>query len=1052
MIIYCTLVLHFITMKLYLLFSIFILNVINVKAQGNYMFFHLFLDKGLSDVRVTSIMQDKIGFMWFGTVNGLNRYDGYSIKTFYADKDNGLPSNNIRTVFSDSKGVLWIGTTKGPVRYIFPDEKFESAKVPELLSQATVYCFTEDKNGNIYAGTSDGLFCWYRNKQQWENVSARLNLSGRLTLIKGLLFFNKDILFASTEKKGLYKININTGAVNIYDTYSLKIGNPDDCCLSMYGMEKLNDEEILLGTLSVGLLKFNTKAGTFSWPKGVLTKRDDILFNTVNQIKRDHAGRIWATSHYFRLTEYLPHSDTIVSIPEDVYNPYGFESQNASCIYEDRQHNIWIGTFLSGVYHFNPNKKSVRFYCGNDLQKGALQSGKVISIAPLDSNTLMIGTNKGFSLYKRNTGAFLNYKGFALNFGDKPLEQVTSGLKDRNGNIWIGSSRLGLMHYDMSSQKINVFGRTTKPIRFEYDGVTDMLDLGGDSLLVIGYNQLAVFHTKSHLSRAFRNDSLTPLYRLRNVNDICFEPSHKKIWISISTGQLYEYDLATNTLSERTALIDIEPKPSFIYKIAFDPKGRLWCATNIGAICIEQGKPVKVYTMKADKNASAEIKNILPFKDDIWMTNDRTVAKLNATTGKMILLGERDGFSGIQLFGHSLTLSPWQTILIGSNYGFYEIFPDRIKDDHIASSAYLTAFRVFNKPFATNEPISLIKDIRLSYDQNFFSFDISPFDYSEANDIEYAYKLEGFDKSWIYLGKQRSGSYTNVPGGDYVLKLKVRNNSGIWNEKGQSIRIHIGKPFWETWWFISLAVLAVAAIIYAIYTNRVRSIRKQARLRSDYEIRLNEFENSALRTQMNPHFIFNSLNTINSFINRNEPTRANQYISKFSKLIRLILNHSREKKIVMADELEVVDLYVSLERIRFDNKFDYKITASPDIELDSIEIPPLIIQPFVENAILHGLLPLPSGGMLQINVTREEDHLLLVIEDNGVGRKKAGEHKYALGEQRKSHGIEITLKRIELFNKEHNFQGKVMIKDLYNEAGEPLGTRVEIPVAWEESF
>jgi sensor histidine kinase YesM len=179
---------------------------------------------------------------------------------------------------------------------------------------------------------------------------------------------------------------------------------------------------------------------------------------------------------------------------------------------------------------------------------------------------------------------------------------------------------------------------------------------------------------------------------------------------------------------------------------------------------------------------------------------------------------------------------------------------------------------------------------------------------------------------------------------------------------------------------------------------------------------------------------------------------ANQYISKFSKLIRLILDHSREKKITLADELEVVDLYVKLERIRFDNKFDYKIEVSDSIDSDSIEIPPLIVQPFVENAILHGLLPLPSGGMLQVNVSRQQDHLLFIIEDNGIGREKAKEHKLPSADKQKSHGIEITLKRIELFNKDHNFNGKVAFEDMKDNTGKALGTKVAIPVAWEESF
>ncbi len=1017
-------------------------------AQGDYMFFHLSLDKGLSDARVSTIVQDRYGFMWMGTPNGLNRYDGYSIQTFYAGKDSGLPSNSISSLFSDSRGQLWVGTSRGVVRYNFVTQQFDSCRLPQPVT--TIYCFTEDAAGNVYCGTREGLFCFKRQAATWENVSARFGVKDRLILIKGLLFLKKNILFASTEKRGFYKLDMKTGRV---DTFGFKVGKVEEYYLAMYGMERLNDNEILVGTLSFGLIKFNVAQGVFSWPKGVLQKREGILFNTVNQVRKDHAGRFWVTSNYFRLAEYLPHLDSVITTQPDPYSPYGFDDNNASCVYEDRQHNIWIGTSLNGAYHFNPNRKRVHFFSESDFVPGALQKGKVFAIAGLDSNTLMVGTHNGPSIYSRNTNSFINFKGYAYNYGDKPLEHVLAGLKDRKGIIWMGSSRLGLMRYDPVTGKIRVFGRFTEPHPFRDDGISDMVEMKGDSLLVIGYNRPAVFNTRDYTSRSFRSDSLTPLYKINNAVSLCYDHEGRNIWLATSGGQLFEYDPVQQLLTEKSQLLKaMAGTLSVLYNIAFDTSGRLWCATNIGAICLEKGKTPAVYTINIPEKTSAEVKNILPVGTDVWLTNNRNIARLDTRTGKMIVLGEKDGFGNVQLYGHSLSLSPWNTVLIGSNSGFYELFPDRIKEEPTSSSAYLTAFRVHDKPLLLQEVISTAKYIELSYRQNFFSFDISAFDYSEANELEYAYLLEGFDRNWNYIGNQRSGSYTNVPGGDYVLRLKVRNSSGVWNEQGQRIRIHITKPFWQTTWFIVLLLFAVGGIIFLVYHLRVNSVRRRAKLRSDYEIRLNELENSALRTQMNPHFIFNSLNTINSFINSNERERAHQYISKFSKLIRLILDHSREKKITLSNELEVVDLYVQLERIRFDNKFAYKLDIAESIETDNIEVPPLIIQPFIENAILHGLLPLGSGGVLQIEVSKVEQHLLLSISDNGIGREKAREQRLPVKAKHKSHGLEITSKRIELFNSEHQFEGKVVIVDLKNDAGQPAGTRVEIALAWEESF
>lgn len=1017
-------------------------------AQSDYLFFPLSLDEGLSDARVNSIMQDRYGFMWFGTSNGLNRYDGYSVKTYYSDKRNGLPGNNIYTLFSDSKGLLWIGTSRGAVRFNFVTQQFEPVSKQPLPATA-VYCFTEDARGNVYIGTKDGLFSWSRATGNLENVSKKLGVPDRLTLIKGLLCLDNELLFASTEKKGFYQLNIRTMQL---DSFRFKIKDSEEGHPSMFGMERINNHELLVGSLSFGVLRFDRRTGTFSNPKGMLRKREGILFNTVSQIRKDHAGRFWVTSNYFRLGEYLPAYDSVALTQPESDSPYGFEDHNANCVYEDRQHNIWIGTALNGLYRFNPNRKRVRFYSANDLVAGALQKGKVFSIAALDSNTLMIGTHNGPSIYTRSTNRFLNFKGHAYNFGNKALESVTAGLKDRYGKIWMGSSRLGLMRYDPVSGQISVFGRFTQPHPFQDDGISDMLETKGDSLLVIGYSRPAVFNTRNFTSRSFRHDSITPLYQVKNAVDLCYDHQRKYIWLATGSCELFMFDPERQQLSNRSDLLRGIERLTTIYGIAFDPAGRLWCATNIGAVCLQSGKAHQAYTIGERSGSFTEVKNILPAGEYVWLTNNRTVARLHTTTGRMVILGEKDGFDGVQLYGRSLCLSPWNTVLIGGNHGFYEIFPEQITDEPISSSACLTAFRVYDRPFATKEMVSTVKEIRLSYRQNFFSFDISAFDYSEADEIEYAYKLEGFDKDWVYIGRQRTGSYTNVPGGDYLLRLKVRNSNGIWNEQGQQIRIHINKPFWETGWFLALAILLTGAVIYLVYSYRVNSVRRQARLRSDYEIKLNELENSALRTQMNPHFIFNSLNTINSFINSNERERANQYISKFSRLIRLILDHSREKKISLTNELEVVNLYVQLEQIRFEYKFNYEISIGEGITTDDLEVPPLIIQPFVENAILHGLLPLASGGLLHIKVYRNDGHLLLLIEDNGIGRQQAKKHKLPAQEKHKSHGIDITLKRIELFNKEHHFEGRVTLIDLKEEAGNAAGTRVEIPLAWEESF
>lgn len=1035
----------------WLLIFLLVLPLKRADAQAPYKFFQLFLDKGLTDARVNAIAQDQYGFMWFASANGLNRYDGYSIKSFFADgSNNGLSSNNVTSLFSDSKGGLWVGTTSGLVRYDFTKEKFDRFPSKEPINSASVNCITEDVSGNIYAGTNEGLFWWNRKSGEWKNMSAQLNQEKRFIMIRGLLFFDQKHLYATTENKGFYKIDITKPS---YETIRYKTEYMDTCCLFTIGMEKMNDSMMLIGTLSMGLSKFNTRTNQFSITEGPLKKNDSIFFNTTYQVIKDHTGRFWVASYYYRLSEYFPANNTTVPIPREPFSPYGFNGDAATCVFEDKQHNIWIGTPRQGVYRFNPGNRRVRFHASNPVEPGGLQKGHVMSLAKLNNESLMVGTDVGPSIYKRSTNSFINFKGIAKELGSLPLEQVQCGLMDKDGIVWMGTSRLGIMRYDPATGSMRTFGRNTKPSPLKNDGVISMLEMDGDSMMFLAYNRISTFHKKTFRARAFNPDSIElPLYELTNIADIAWDAHQKNIWLAGKDSQLYSYDPFTKIISDRSVLLKGIEQPLVINNIIEDDKERLWIASNRGAICIEEGKMAKIYSLAKSVNRSVEIKNILPVGNDIWLTNNRTIAKLNPTNGQTTYLGEKDGFTNAQLFGNSLTLSAWNTVLIGSNQGFYEIYPELIDNNTKAAPPYLTSFHIFGRPLESKEPLPTIKKINLPYDENFFSFDISSFDYSEGADIEYAYKLKGFDHDWQYTGKDRSGSYTNVPGGNYTLLLKSRNSNGEWNEAGQVIQLHIGKPYWLRAWFFALILLALGAIVYIIYKNRVRIIRKEAKLHSDYAIRLNELENSALRTQMSPHFIFNSLNTINSFINRNDPAMANQYISKFSKLIRLILDHSRDKKITLAEELEVLELYIQLERIRFDNKFSYHIHIDESISTDSTEMPPLIIQPFVENAILHGLLPLPAGGALHIRVQKNENHILFVIEDNGIGRQQAKLNKPVNTQHRKSHGIDITLKRIELFNKQYEFDGTVRIIDLQTADGKPAGTRIEIPVALDESF
>jgi len=292
-----------------------------------------------------------------------------------------------------------------------------------------------------------------------------------------------------------------------------------------------------------------------------------------------------------------------------------------------------------------------------------------------------------------------------------------------------------------------------------------------------------------------------------------------------------------------------------------------------------------------------------------------------------------------------------------------------------------------------------------------------------------------------------------VKPGTYVFSVQGSNNDGFWDEDGVSLTIII-TPFWyNTWLFRGFLLLLFIFTVWFVISRRFRNIRKQYNVEKrvlDIEKQLFETELQALRLQMNPHFIFNTLNSIQSFILTNDTDKAVNYLGKFSQLMRQILANSRESYISVDEELKGLRYYMDIEKLRFDNKFDYSVSLDPEIDGEFMEIPPMVIQPYVENAIIHGLIHKRGTGQIDLNVSLVNDYMLWVIEDNGIGRSKAMKIREDSGLHRKSRGMLITMERLEVLNKINKDKFSVKVIDLKNESGEATGTRVELMISYNE--
>lgn len=296
------------------------------------------------------------------------------------------------------------------------------------------------------------------------------------------------------------------------------------------------------------------------------------------------------------------------------------------------------------------------------------------------------------------------------------------------------------------------------------------------------------------------------------------------------------------------------------------------------------------------------------------------------------------------------------------------------------------------------------------------------------------------------MGKSRGllvARYTNLPPGSYLFKVRSVDPAGTFSSGVTTITVNILPAFWQTSLFRICCVLLIIVLIYVYFKLRVNAVKKEARRRTAIQQQIAQLEMKALRAQMNPHFIFNALNSIQTFMMKRETEQALSYLGRFARLIRNVLDNSQLNSIPISNELRMLENYLELEKLRFGDQFSYKITVDDELDPDFTDIPTMILQPFVENAIWHGLLHKKEDGHLSIAFHQQNGSLLCVIEDNGVGRERAVAQRQQ-GNEHHSRGLQITRDRLALYNRRFNLDATFDIEDLYDDAGQPSGTRVNV--------
>jgi len=1013
------------------------------------------LTEGLSNNRVWAITQDKYGFIWIGTADGLNRFDGYKMDVFRKESGNkkSLPGNLVNCLFTDSRGTVWIGTANGLAYYDSRSNSFQTflkGKDENSLPGNHISAIKEDANGILWVGTQTGLCSFdIKNKRFKRFIHDDHSNSISHDHIRDIEFAPDGAMWITTGK-GLNRLDLSTMRFNSFIHDPKDSTTLSDNTLTKMAMDK--DGNIWTSVNETLFLEcFDTKTYRVRHYRTFTEKESHIPANHPRDIFIDRSGRLWVGAGS-GLYLFLPGKNIFYQYKADILDPNKLQSSAVAGFFQDNSNMIWLAT-SDGVERFNPEESKFIPYRPKPIT--ALSNSSVQAITEDPSNRLWIGTTSGIFILDRKTGVYTNYQWDQKDPRSLSHNTVLSVCRDKRGNMWAGTMQ-GLNLFDPVHESFRRFyprKDSARAIGF----IFSIVSCKNGDLFIGGTGGLSKFD--------FENDSVRHLSN--EAVSVIFEDDSGILWIGTGAGGaasaigLIKYDRSTEVRERFSNILDDTTSiaSNNIQSIAQDHKGVIWIGTTAG-LC-RFNETTRKFTTFSEKNGLPNVvvtQLVVDDKDRIWMSTNKGISMLNESRTRITNYDPADGLQGWE-FSKGTALKAYDGYLCyGGRDGFNIFHPDSLRKNNFIPPVILKRIMIFDEELKVDSSFTDLRTLKLSYKQNFFSFEFAALNYDHPEKNKYEYQLINFDKKVVSNGTNRVFSYTNVPPGNYTLKVTASNNDDQWNKAGFEMELIIIPPFWATWWFKTIVALILVGSVFLFFRLRENRIRKEEARQTAINKQIAEIRMTALRGQMNPHFIFNSLNSIQHFITTRDKEEALNYLSKFSKLIRKILENSRENTVSINNELELLELYIQLEQLRFSSKFDYHIAIDEKIDLQNTEIPPLLIQPYIENAILHGLINKNNKGDLWLSLERNNGLLICKIEDNGIGRARSQEIEQGKVSRHRSLGIKVTEERISGLFALLDYKMEVITEDLFEikqaseEIPQPAGTRVtiSIPVKEEE--
>ncbi len=819
-------------------------------------FQHLSLEDGLSQSAVLDLLQDRQGYLWVATQDGLNRYDGYSFTVYKNDPDdpNSLSLNSVLKLFEDRSGIIWIGTWGGGLNRLDPQSGVithfrHDPTNPKSLSNDLVAAIWEDKGGSLWVGTMgggldrldriSGAFTHYRHDAQDPNSIAGNYVSSIYGAADGTLWLGSGGF--GTPGTGLSHLNPVTG---LFTTYRHAANDPaslsSDTISSVY---PAGDGKLWAGTggfslVGNGLNLFDPKTGKAQRFLHDESDTDTLSSNNVMSVYTDSRGQTWVGTWGGGL-DLLQRTDSQFTFVHHRNDPYMAGSLSADIIWpllEDRSGVLWVGTINGGLNKINPELQRFSLFRNHPDDPKSLSFDVIGGFYEDRQGDIWVGTwGGGLNLFDRTTGDFTRYLHHPIDPASLMENTVSTISEDEEGAIWAGTFA-GLERLDPTTGKFTHFrNKADDPTSLVNDSVYALLPAEEGKLWVGTLGGLDLYDPSSGAFIHFRHNPADPASLPDDEVTALYLSRSGTLWVGTwHNGLAYLDPEAWAEGKARFVRFEHDPNnpaglsDSSVWAIHQDSFGAIWVGTQSGLNRLDPVSGTFTHYLERDGLPNSSVTCIQEdAAGNFWLSTNNGLVRLNPILMRFRTYDVSHGLQSNEFNSSACLRSRNGEMFYGGVAGFNVFRPTEIRDNTTPPPVVVTGFQVFNRPVAAD--LSGRSSIDLTYQENFISFEFAALDFHAPQRNRYAYRLEGFDKEWVEAGDRRYASYTNLPAGRYTFRVRGSNNDGVWNEAGVVLPLRVAPPAWQTWWFRSSALLLLLSLAFAAYRWRVHQVHIQNR-------------------------------------------------------------------------------------------------------------------------------------------------------------------------------------------------------------------------------